>query len=302
MGTPDFAAASLRALAAGHEVVCAYSRPDAASGRGRVVAPPPAKSAALELGIPVAQPVTLREPGSARHLASLDPEVVVVAAYGLLLPAAVLQVPALGCVNVHASLLPRHRGAAPVERAILAGDPVTGVSIMRMDEGLDTGPVALRVEVPIGTEDAPALTRMLATVGADALLEVLDRMEKGTAMWEPQPECGATYAARIERRDVALTPELSSDEAWRRVRASSRRAPSRCRLAGLAVTVLAARAVPSSPGSGRVLVMEGDLVLGTTGGGLAVDRIVADGRAPTDGAAFARGARLTDDSRWQAPS
>lgn len=300
MGTPEFAVVSLRALATRHEVVCVYTRPDAASGRGRTITAPPAKSAAIESGIPVAQPAGLRGPSSAHDLASLAPDIVCVAAYGVILPREVLDVPPHGCINVHASLLPRHRGAAPVERAILAGDTTTGVSIMRMEEGLDTGPVALRVEIAVGSADAPTLTRALATSGADALLEVLDRIEAGTDSWEPQPEAGATYAARIERADVALDPDLSSQEAWLRVRASGRHAPSRCRLAGVDVTVLKARTVPSDIGPGRVLVTKDALVLGTADGGLALDRVVATGRAPMDGAAFARGARLDDDTRWAA--
>ncbi|MFA5843648.1 MAG: methionyl-tRNA formyltransferase [Coriobacteriia bacterium] len=300
MGTPEFAVASLRALATRHEVVCVYTRPDAASGRGRALTAPPAKSAAIESDIPVAQPTDLRGPASARDLASLAPDVVCVAAYGMILPRGVLDVPPLGCVNVHASLLPRHRGAAPVERAILAGDTTTGVSIMRMEEGLDTGPVALRVEMVIGAADAPTLTRTLATLGADALIEVLDRIEAGTDTWEPQPESGATYAARIERADVALEPGLSSEDALRRVRASGRHAPSRCSLAGVDVTVLEARTVSADLGPGRVLVTKDALILGTTDGGLALDRVVATGRAPMDGAAFARGARLDDDARWAA--
>ncbi len=165
MGTPDFALPSLRTLFDDHDVVAVYTRPDAVSGRGTITRPSPVKRAATELGLTVEQPASLRDPATQRALAAYAPDVCVVAAYGLILPPDVLAIPHQGCVNVHASLLPRWRGAAPVQRAILAGDAVTGVSIMRMEEGLDSGPYCVVETVEVGEKNADEVTRELATRG-----------------------------------------------------------------------------------------------------------------------------------------
>ena len=301
MGTPAFAVPSLRALAAEHEVVHVYTRPDKPVGRGRVPGSPPVKQVASELGLPVRQPATLRDPEEVAFLSDLRPDVVCVAAYGLILPKDVLAVPVHGCVNVHASLLPRHRGAAPVHRAILEGDTETGVSIMRMEEGLDTGPYALQVSVPLDDLAVDDATALLAETGAHALLEVLDRMRTGAVAWTPQNEREATYAQKVTRSDVALHPDLTVDEALRRIRASSRSASSRACIDGTTVTVLQASKAACAPPPGETLADRDILVLGFADGGLALDELRPEGRACMDGACFARGARLAHDSVWEPP-
>ncbi|WP_366949833.1 methionyl-tRNA formyltransferase [Immundisolibacter sp.] len=205
-GTAPFAVPSLKALlAAGHRVVAVYTQPDRPAGRGRKLAASAVKQAALEAGIEVRQPPRLRTPEAASQLAALAPDLLVVVAYGLILPPAILAVPRLGALNVHGSLLPRWRGAAPIERALLAGDAETGVCIMQMDAGLDTGPVFLARREPIRPDDtAGSLRERLAALGAQALCEVVADLERGTAVARPQPAEGACYAAKIDKREAQL--------------------------------------------------------------------------------------------------
>jgi len=300
MGTPEFAVPALRALADRHEVVCVYTRPDRPAGRGRVSRPSPVKQVAAELGLPVRQPETLRDPAEHAALRTLAPDVICVAAYGLILPPEVLEVPRHGCLNIHASLLPRYRGAAPVHRAILDGEQVTGVSIMRMEEGLDTGPYALQVPVELDELTVGEATALLAERGAEALVQVLDALETSEVTWTPQDDSEATYAAKVTRADVALDPDLGVDEALRRIRASSKSAPSRVCVDGTSMTVLRARRSLTSPGPGRVAVAKDALVLGFADGGLVLDEVRPEGRACMDGACFARGARLGAEAGWEA--
>ena len=299
MGTPAFALPSLHALADLHDVVHVYTQPDRPSGRGREAVAPPVKQEALALGLPVRQPLTLRDSEEHAFLRSLGPDIVCVAAYGLLLPTQVLETPPHGCVNVHASLLPRHRGAAPVHRAILEGDEVSGVSIMLMEEGLDTGPSALQVSVPLDDLSVECATALLADAGAAALLEVIGQIEDGSVRWTPQDEKAATYAEKITKSDVELRPELTVEQALRRVRASSRNASSRACVDGTILTVVRASAAGASPDPGEVLTDRDTLVLGFSDGGLALEEVLPQGRACMDGACFARGARLTCDSGWE---
>ncbi len=220
-GTPEFAVPALEAIvAAGHRVAAVYTQPDRPAGRGRALTPSPVKRAALEAGIPVLQPATLKDLEAVATLTAFAPDVMVVAAYGLLLPPSILAVPQLGCVNIHGSLLPRWRGAAPVQRAVLAGDPATGTAIMRMAAGLDTGPVYASATLPIGPHDTAAtLSRALAAQGARLLLEVLAQLEAGTARAVPQPAEGVTYAHKLDKREARL--DWAEDAALldRRVRA-----------------------------------------------------------------------------------
>ncbi len=220
-GTPEFAAASLRALAeSSHDVCLVLTQPDRPKGRGRKLAAGAVKSLAGELGVPVAQPATLKDPAIQEQLCELDPDLMVVAAYGLLLPSEILTIPRLGCINVHASLLPRWRGAAPIEHAILAGDATTGVSIMRMDEGLDTGPVYTTAEIPVSEADtAKTLHDKLADLGARVLIDVVDEVDKGKLAAIPQPETGASYAPRIKKTDAILDWTRPGAELARKVRA-----------------------------------------------------------------------------------
>lgn len=296
MGTPDFAVPVLDLLLREHEVAAVYTRPDAATGRGRKMVFSPVKQRALEAGVPLMQPRTLREACAAPELARYAPEMVVVAAYGLILPREVLDVPEHGCVNVHASLLPRWRGAAPVQRAILAGDETTGVSIMRMEEGLDTGPFALQVPVSVDDLDAEALTAAVAKAGAEALGEYL-RAPRGRYPWIAQDDALATYADKVTAADVAPDPSAPALDVLRRVRASTRSAPSRVAIDGRRAVVLHASAAGTAPAPG-LASCEGELVLGVADGGVRVDRLVPEGRAPMLGSDWLRGARLPATCTW----
>ncbi len=205
-GTPEFAVAALDALATSlHSLVGVYTQPDRPAGRGRVLTPSPVKQRAEALNLPVYQPASLRDPAAQSVLASLQPDLMVVVAYGLILPQVVLDIPRLGCVNIHASELPRWRGAAPIQRAILAGDQETGITIMQMDAGLDTGPMLLQRACPIEpTESAAQLQDRLAALGAEALLRVLPMLEAGTHKPQPQAQDGVTYAHKIEKREALI--------------------------------------------------------------------------------------------------
>lgn len=210
MGTPDFAVPCLEAIAeAGHEVVSVHTRAPTASGRGLKQRPSPVHEAADRLGLPVHVPRTLRDLGEEARLRALAPDVAVVVAYGLLLPARILAVPRHGCLNLHASLLPRWRGAAPIHRAVMAGDRETGIAVMRMEEGLDTGPVALEARLPIGPDDTTgALHDRLAATGAALAVEALAAIEAGTLAFVPQREDGIVYARKIDNDEARL------DWAW----------------------------------------------------------------------------------------
>jgi methionyl-tRNA formyltransferase len=297
MGTPDFAVPSLLALSAAHEVVAVYSRPDRPAGRGRVTSPTPVKAAALAAGIEVRQPERLSDPAAVADLAALRPDVIVVAAFGSILSRAVLDVPALGCVNVHASLLPRWRGAAPIQRAILAGDRETGVSIMRMEEGLDTGPWCAQVSTVIGDKYAAELTTELGTLGADLLVNTLPRIADGTAQWHEQDESLVTYAAKVTAADVAIAPSMTVRDALAHVRASGPSAPCRVAVAGRNLTVLRAVVSPDALASGIARCAR-HLDLGCADGALRLLTIVPEGRSAMDADAFVRGARLDPECTW----
>lgn len=203
MGSPDFAVPTLNALAeAGHEVVAVYTQPPRPAGRGKVERPTPVEERAGELGIEVRSPKSLRGEAEREAFAEIEADVAVVAAYGLILPQPILDAPLLGCLNVHASLLPRWRGAAPVQRAIMAGDEVTGVTIMQMEAGLDTGPMLLKRAVEIDDNNAAQLTEELAKLGAAMMVEVLADLPSFEPI--PQPEDGVTYAAKIKKEEARI--------------------------------------------------------------------------------------------------
>ncbi|MGA7802672.1 MAG: methionyl-tRNA formyltransferase [Gammaproteobacteria bacterium] len=220
-GTPEFAVPALEALLAGdHDVVAVYTQPDRPAGRGRSLRASPVKQAAQRAGVEVRQPPTLKSDPAVRELAACAPDLMVVVAYGLLLPVAVLEMPVHGCVNVHASLLPRWRGAAPIQRAILAGDPETGVTLMQMERGLDTGPMLARARCPIGPEDtAASLHDRLATLGAELLAGCLDPILGGELRAQPQDDSQVCYAAKIEKAEAELDWHRSAIELDRQVRA-----------------------------------------------------------------------------------
>lgn len=220
-GTPDFAASSLAALLESkHEVVAVYTQPDRPAGRGRKLTPSPVKKLALEHSLPVYQPQTLKDTDAQAELAALGADIMVVVAYGLLLPQAVLDTPRLGCINVHASLLPRWRGAAPIQRAIEAGDQASGVTIMQMDAGLDTGAMLHEVRTPITERTTGGdLHDRLAIQGATALVDVLDVLARGAANAIPQPEEGVTYATKLSKAEAELDFTQPAEALARKIRA-----------------------------------------------------------------------------------
>ncbi len=220
MGTPDFAVPSLNALVeAGHDVCAVYAQPPRPAGRKMVLKPSPVHQCAQALGIEVRTPVSLKSAEAQADFAALGADVAVVAAYGLILPQAILDAPRLGCINVHGSILPRWRGAAPVQRAILAGDAETGVTIMQMEAGLDTGPMRTIVRTPIERKTGPMLMAELAEIGANLLVDVLDKGEGYPPI--TQPETGVTYAAKIDKSETHLDFLISAVQVERQIRAFS---------------------------------------------------------------------------------
>lgn len=248
MGTPDFAVPTLEALVlAGHDVVAVYCQPPRAAGRGHKLSPSPVQRRAEALGIAVRMPVNFKDPADVNAFAALRLDVAVVAAYGLILPQALLDAPRYGCINVHGSLLPRWRGAAPVQRAIAAGDLATGVTIMQMERGLDTGPMWRSAMVEIERKSAGELTAELATLGARLLVETLGRLDVQTP--EPQPEAGVTYAHKLDKAEARLDLTLPALVIERLVRAYDPSPGAFIEIAGerlklLAVDVIAARGTP----------------------------------------------------------
>ena len=292
-GTPEFAVPALEAIvAAGHRVLAVYTQPDRPAGRGRELAASPVKRRALELGLAVEQPATLKDAATLARLAALRPDVVVVAAYGQLLPPAALAVPRLGCLNIHASLLPRWRGAAPIQRALLAGDEVTGVAIMRMEAGLDTGPVYRTERVPIGPRDtAGELTTRLARVGAGALVATLAALEAGTPVAVPQPAAGASYARKLEKREAELDWAQPAAVLERAVRAFLPWPVAETRWQGAQLRVRAAEAVPGAAGGAPgdiVAAGRAGLEVATGDGRLWLTQVQLAGRNVVTGAEFAQ--------------
>lgn len=218
MGTPEFAVPSLDLLVAnGHDVVAVYTQPPRPAGRGKSLTPSPVQRRAEALGIDVMTPTSLRDTHARSQFSALNADIAVVAAYGLILPQAVLDAPRLGCINVHASLLPRWRGAAPVQRAILAGDAETGVTIMQMKAGLDTGPMLATVSTPVEDKSAGVLTAELADLGAELLVQVLSEPEAYPP--QPQPDAGVTYATKIDKAEARIDFLVSAPQVERQVRA-----------------------------------------------------------------------------------
>ncbi|WP_296613162.1 methionyl-tRNA formyltransferase [Sphingomonas sp.] len=254
MGTPDFAVPVLDALiGAGHDVVAAYSQPPRAGGRrGKALTPSPVQARAETLGIEVRTPLSFRkEPGAIEAFAALAPDVAVVAAYGLILPQAVLDAPRLGCLNVHGSLLPRWRGAAPIQRAILAGDAETGVGIMQMEAGLDTGPVLLEESTSIDGKTSGILSAELAAMGARLMVRVLE--DPAAFSPRPQPEDGITYASKIDKAEARIDFTRSAAEVERQVRAFNPAPGAYFEYAGERIKVLSAAVMDLSGGPGEVL-------------------------------------------------
>ena len=272
-GTPEFAAQALQAIvAAGHDVVLVLTQPDRPAGRGMTLQPSPVKKLALEKGIEVFQPLTLKDAEAQAKLAEFGADVMVVAAYGLILPQAVLDLPRFGCLNIHASLLPRWRGAAPIQRALLAGDAETGVCIMQMEAGLDTGPVLLRDAFPIAADDTSAtLHDRLAALGARLVVDALGKLPLPAAT---QPVDGVTYAQKIGKAEALIDWSLSAAELDRHIRAFNPFPGAQARFGGQTVKLW--RAVPVAGGGEKGQILQVDrnsIVVACGSGALAVSEL-----------------------------
>lgn len=292
LGSPDFAVPVLRALIdAGHDVACVYAQPPRPAGRGKRERPTAVQAAAEAAGIAVRTPRSLRGPDDQAAFAALGLDAAVVVAYGLILPQPILDAPRLGCINVHASLLPRWRGAAPIQRAIAAGDPETGVTIMQMDAGLDTGPMLLRRSVPIEPDTTGAgLHDALAAIGAELILPALAGLATGALVPEPQPDDGAVYAKKLERDEGRLDFARPAAELERLVRAFDPWPGAYFELGGERIKVLAARVLKvgrlaNAPGT----VLDNALTVACGEDALQPTRVQRAGRAPMDVLAFLRG-------------
>lgn len=295
-GTPDFAATALEALVASeHRVVGVVCQPDKPAGRGQHLAAPPVKVAALRAGLPVAQPVSVRKGDILDILAAWDPDVAVVAAYGKILPPALLSLPRHGCVNIHASLLPRYRGAAPIQWAIARGETQTGITIMQMDEGMDTGDILLQRTTPIAaTDTGGSLHDRLAKLGADAMLEALDAVATGTATRQPQNDADATYAPMIRKEDGHIDWQRPAVEIERLVRAFDPW-PSTFTFVGerrLRIMRASVDADGTSESPGTVVDADDRLAIATGAGLLLLEEVQLEGRKRLSAAEFLRGGHL----------
>jgi methionyl-tRNA formyltransferase len=280
MGSPGFALPALEALAARHEVVAVYTQPPRPAGRGQATRPSAVERRARELGLGVRHPATLRDPAAQAEFAAFGADCAVVVAYGLILPPAVLASPRLGCLNIHASLLPRWRGAAPIHRAILAGDAETGVAIMQMAEGLDTGPVILEQRTPIGpAETTGDLHDRLAAMGAGLIVEALDRI--GALRPVPQAESGVTYAAKIDKAEARIDWARPAEAVARQVRALSPAPGAWCLSGSERMRILRAHPVASGGGAPAGTILPGaGLTVACATGALVIDEAQREGRKP----------------------
>lgn len=286
MGTPEFSVPVLEALvAAGHEIAAVYCQPPRPAGRGKKERPTPVHARALELGLQVRHPVSLKGDEEQAAFAALNADVAVVVAYGLLLPQPVLDAPCFGCLNIHASLLPRWRGAAPIHRAIMAGDAETGVCIMQMEAGLDTGPVLLRKRVAIGTEDTTQdLHDRLSALGAMAIAEALDRLPDLVA--EVQPDEGVTYAHKIDKAEARVDWALPAEQIDRQIRGLSPFPGAWTILHGKRLKLLRCRAAAGVGAPGEVLA---GLTIACGHGAVEVTEAQIEGRGRQDVETFLRG-------------
>ena len=307
MGSPDFALPSLRALeAAGHEIAAVYAQPPRPAGRGHKQRPCPVHAYAERRGWALSTPKTLEDGSEQQAFAALGLDAAVVVAYGLILPAAVLAAPRLGCVNLHASLLPRWRGAAPIQRAILAGDAQTGVTIMAVDEGLDTGPILLREAVPIAaTATAAELHDRLAELGARLMVAALDGLAAGRLEARPQPEEGVTYAAKLKRGEGHLDWRRPAAELERAVRAFTPWPGAEFEVPWgqtvARIKVLAAEVVTGNPAAAPGTLLDDRLTVACGEGALRPTRVQRAGKAAMDAQALLRGFPVAAGTRLPLP-
>ena len=302
MGTPEFAVPCLEHLILNqYQVVAVYTQPDKPAGRGRSLVSPPVKRAAVTWGLPVVQPISLRRAEVVAQLAGFHPDVIVVAAFGQILPQPVLDIPRYGCINIHFSLLPRFRGASPVAAAILAGDEFTGVSVMLMDKGLDTGPILARAPISISAQDTTgSLTVKLSQVAARLLQEVLVRWLRGEITPQPQNEAEATYSGSISKEEGKIDWHLPAIDIWRRVRAFYPWPGSYTRWQGKQLKIIEAVPLPEAgtPEAGQVVALspvagESKAAFGVcTGDGiLGVLAVQLEGKRAMSAAEFLKGQR-----------
>jgi methionyl-tRNA formyltransferase len=306
-GTPDFAVPALERLAERHPIAAVFTQPDRPAGRGQALHSSPVKRRALELGLTVLQPVSFKTPEALEMLRAAQVDVLVVVAYGLILPAGALGLPKRGCLNIHASLLPRWRGAAPIQRALLAGDPVTGVTIMRMEAGLDTGPMLLSRAITIDSRDnAQSLHDKLAALGALLIEESLQALRSGSLPEVAQPLDGITYAAKIDKAEAPITWGRHAEEISRQVRAFCPAPVAETCFDGKQLRIWEAEPIEAPdlsgfrpPGSVLTATHEGiDVVCGT--GVLRILKLQLAGRKPLPAEEFLRGQRL-DGTRFGNP-
>jgi len=294
MGSPDFAVPSLTALTQAFDVVGVVTQPDRPAGRGRRVAPPPVKMAAQANAIPLIQPKSLKRPDALDQVREWDPEFIVVAAFGQILPPNVLAVPSIFCVNVHASLLPRWRGAAPIQAAILQGDEQTGVTLMKMDAGLDTGPILIQEAIPIRpTDTAGQLSEKLATLGAEMLPDTLRRVAAGDLKPRPQVETIATFAPMLRKSDGRLRFDRSAEQLARQVRAYDPWPGTHFFWQGRRIAVHSARSADESTGqpAGSTMIHQDLPAVQTADGLLLLERVQPAGSRPMPGSDFLNGAQ-----------
>jgi methionyl-tRNA formyltransferase len=292
MGSPDFALPGLRALARAYEVVGVVTQPDRPSGRGRGLKAPPVKALALELNIPFIQPEKLHQPEAMSQLRAWGPDVIVVAAFGQILKPDVLDLPRHGCINVHASLLPRWRGAAPINAVILHGDVETGVTIMKMDAGLDTGPILSQKSIRLTRDDtAGSVFDSLSTLGADLLLETLPDYFVRKIIPRPQPEEGVTYAPMLKKEEGRLDFTLPAEELERRVRAFNPWPGAFMDIDGILLKVHRAHVEAVSQSVGHRLVYRDQPAVGAGSGILVLDEVQPAGKKSMTGKAFLAGVR-----------
>jgi methionyl-tRNA formyltransferase len=290
MGTPEFSVAMLDALHQAHEIVAVYCQPPRPAGRGKAERPSPVQARAEALGLPVRHPVSLRSETAAKEFAALGADVAVVVAYGLILPQAVLDAPRHGCLNIHASLLPRWRGAAPIQRAILAGDHETGVCIMQMEAGLDTGPVLLRETLEIGTEETTGeLHDRLSELGARLILQALAHLPD--LVPQPQAEAGVTYAAKIDKAEARVDFTRPAVEVDRLIRAMSPSPGAWVEVRGERLKLLRSRVVRGSGAPGQVL---GGFTISCGEGAVEVTEAQRQGKRPMPVAEILRGLVLPE--------
>ncbi len=298
MGSPDFSLSALQLLAENHQLVGVVTQPDRASGRGRELKAPPVKTLALEMKIPLIQPQKLREPEAMQQLREWNPDIIVVAAFGQLLKKEVLDLPKYGCINIHASLLPRWRGAAPINAAILAGDDETGVTIMKMDVGLDTGPMLAVKKIRIRRDDtAGSVFQTLSTLGANLLIETLPDYLAGNITPTPQPEAGATYAPMLKKQDGLLDFARPAVELERRVRAMNPWPGAWFEWNGNVLKVARA-SVSEAKGLniGSRFTVEGRPAIMSADGALVLEEVQPAGKKTMPGKSFLSGARDWESS------